>query len=53
MSTKKEKKKKIRVYFSMDSEIYAIFEKYVNDNLLDQSKVIEKLIEDYLKNNNK
>jgi metal-responsive CopG/Arc/MetJ family transcriptional regulator len=46
---KKEKKKKVRVYFSMDSELYDIFENHIDKNLLDQSKVIEKLVEDYIK----
>lgn len=43
------KKKKVKVYFSMDEEIYQNFEKYIDENLLDKSKVIEKLIADFLK----
>ena len=46
---KKEKKKK-RVYFSMDEELCKRFEKYVEENLLSQSAVIEKLIEEFMKN---
>lgn len=46
----KKEKKKMRVYFSMDSELYDKFKNHIDINLLDQSKVIEKLIEDYLKN---
>ena len=51
MNIKKEKKKKIRVFFTMDSDIYDMFENHIDKNLLEQSKVIEKLIEDFLKNN--
>ena len=46
----REKKQKIRVFFTMDSELYDKFEKYIDKNLLDQSKVLEKLIEDFMKN---
>ncbi len=48
---KKEKKKKIRVFFTMEPDLYSVFEKHIDENLLDQSKVLEKLIEDYIKNN--
>jgi len=51
MNIKKEKKKKIRVFFTMGTELYENFKKHIDNNLLDQSKVIEKLIEEYLKNN--
>jgi hypothetical protein len=47
----KKRKEKIRVFFTMDPEICAQFQKHIDENLLDRSKVIEKLIEDYLKNN--
>lgn len=50
MNTKKEKKKK-RVYFSMDEQILVQFEEYIEKNLLSQSAVLEKLVEDFLKNN--
>lgn len=33
----------------MDPDKYEEFKKYIDKNLLDQSKVIEKLIEEYLK----
>lgn len=52
MVEKKEKKKK-RVYFSMDEELCDKFEKYIEDNLLSQSAVLEKLVEDFMKNNKK
>jgi len=44
-----KKTKKVRVFFTMDFELHNFFDKYIDDNLLDQSKVIEKLIEEYLK----
>lgn len=50
MNMKKEKKKKIRVFFTMDPDLHEMFEKHIEENLLDQSKVIEKLIEDFIKN---
>ena len=53
MGTKKEKKQKIRVFFTMNSELYTEFEKHIDNNLLDQSKVLEKLIDEYLKNKEK
>jgi len=49
MNTKKEKKKK-RVYFSMDEKLLIKFEEYIEENLLSQSAVLEKLVEEYLKN---
>lgn len=48
MNTKKEKKKK-RVYFSMDEKLLIKFEEYIEENLLSQSAVLEKLVEEYLK----
>ena len=48
----KEKKKKCRVFFTMNSKLYDNFQNHIIENLLDQSKVLEKLIEDYLKNKN-
>jgi hypothetical protein len=43
-------KKKIKIYFSMNPDLYELFEKHIDQNLLDKSKVIEKLIEEYMKN---
>ena len=34
----------------MDPDLHQLFEKHVDDKLLDKSKVIEKLIEEYMKN---
>lgn len=49
MNSKKEKKKK-RVYFSIDKELCDRFEKHIEDNLLSQSAVLEKLVEEFMKN---
>jgi len=46
------KKKKIKVYFTMDEELYNEFEKHVEKNVLDRSRLIEKLIAEYLKKTN-
>jgi len=45
------KKKKKRVYFSMDEQLLSKFEEHIEKNLLSQSAVLEKLVEEYLKNN--
>jgi hypothetical protein len=47
---KSKTKRKLKIYFSMDPDLYGIFEKHIDQNLLDKSKVIEKLIEEYMKN---
>jgi metal-responsive CopG/Arc/MetJ family transcriptional regulator len=47
------KKKKIKVYFTMDEELYKDFEKHIEDNILDRSRLIERLIEEYLKRKQK
>lgn len=47
---KTKTKRKLKIYFSMDPDLYEIFEKHIDQNLLDKSKVIEKLIEEYIKN---
>jgi metal-responsive CopG/Arc/MetJ family transcriptional regulator len=47
---KAKTKRKIKIYFSMDPDLYENFEKHIDQNLLDKSKVIEKLIEEYMKN---
>jgi hypothetical protein len=48
---KTKTKKKLKIYFSMDPDLYELFEKHIDQNLLDKSKVIEKLIEEYMKKN--
>ena len=47
---KEKTKRKIKIYFSMDPDLYEKFEKHIDENLLDKSKVIEKLIDEYIKN---
>ena len=47
----KNKTQKIRVFFTMNQDINSIFEKYINDNLLNKSKILENLITEYLKKN--
>lgn len=47
---KTKTKRKLKIYFSMDPDLYEIFKKHIDQNLLDKSKVIEKLIEEYIKN---
>jgi hypothetical protein len=43
-------KRKLKIYFSINPDLYELFEKHIDQNLLDKSKVIEKLIEEYMKN---
>lgn len=47
------KKKKKRVYFSIDGELLEKFERYIEENLLSQSAVLEKLVEEFMKNKEK
>jgi len=47
------KKKNVKVYFTMDEEIYKEFENYIEENIIDKSKLIEKLIIKYLEENKK
>ena len=44
-------KRKIKIYFSMDPDMYKIFDDHINKSLLDKSKVIEKMIEEYNEKN--
>ena len=46
---KNKVKRKLKIYFSMDADLYQIFEKHIDENLLDKSKVIERLIDEYMK----
>jgi hypothetical protein len=48
-SMKEKTKKKLKVYFSMNPDLHEIFEKHIDKNLLDKSKVIENLIDEYIK----
>lgn len=46
-------KKSIRVYFTMNRELYLKFEKHIEENTLDKSKLFEKMIAKYLEENEK
>ena len=52
MNTKKEKKRK-KLYFSIDVNLCEKFEKYIEENLLSQSAVLEKLVDEFMKNKEK
>lgn len=45
-----DKKKKIKVYFSIEKELNEKFDKIIEDKLLNKSKLIESLIKIYLEN---
>lgn len=44
------KKRKERDYYTLDKELYVRFLKHIEDNNINKSKLIEKLIEEYLNN---
>lgn len=44
---------KVKVFFTMSKELNIEFEKYIEDNLIDKSKLLEKLIENYISDNKK
>ena len=46
-------KRKVKVFFTIDPDLYTEFEKHIDDNLLDKSKLIEFLIREYMNNNEK
>ena len=46
-----EKKRKVKAFFTIDPDLYKEFEKHIEDNLLDKSKLIESLIKKYLDKN--
>lgn len=48
---KKIKKVKIKHYFTLDEEVNNIFMNYININIIDKQKFIEKLIKDFINNN--
>jgi hypothetical protein len=41
-------KRKVKVFFTMDSELNTEFEKHIEDNLLDKSKLMEYIIKKYM-----
>lgn len=46
-----KKKRKSRDFYTLNKELYDKFIKHIEDNNLNKSKLIENLIEEYLKNN--
>lgn len=46
-------KKKVKVFFTLDSEVSELFDTYIDDNLLDKSRLIEHLIKEYLQSKKK
>jgi hypothetical protein len=46
-------KRKVKVFFTMDTELNDMFEKHIEDNLLDKSKLIEFIIKKYMENKEK
>ena len=45
-------KRKVKVFFTMDPELYKEFEDILNSKLLDKSKLIEHLIKEFIDKNN-
>ena len=45
------KKKRVKVFFTLDPEVSSEFEKVINEKLLDKSKLLEHLIVEFIKNN--
>lgn len=41
-------KRKVKVYFTMDPDLLQEFEKIIDSELLDKSKLIEFLIKEYI-----
>jgi hypothetical protein len=42
-------KRKVKVFFTMNPDLYVEFEKILEDKLLDKSKLIEHLIDEFIK----
>jgi metal-responsive CopG/Arc/MetJ family transcriptional regulator len=43
-----KKEKKAKIYFSLDAELNRIFQKHIEDNVIDRSKLVEILVKKYL-----
>lgn len=48
--TKTEEEKKHKIYVSLEPEVGREFDKYLEDTLIDKSKLVNKLIKDWLEN---
>jgi metal-responsive CopG/Arc/MetJ family transcriptional regulator len=46
-------KRKVKVFFTIDPDLYEQFEKHIDDKLLDKSKLIEFLIREYMNDESK
>ena len=44
-------KRKVKVFFTMNPDLYVDFEKILDQKLLDKSKLIEHLIDEFIKKN--
>jgi hypothetical protein len=47
-----KKERKSRDFYTLDKDLYDMFLKHIEDNNLNKSKLIETLIENYMKNLN-
>jgi len=41
-------KRKVKVFFTIDPDLYTELENHIENNLLDKSKLIEHLIKEYI-----
>jgi len=46
-------RRKVKVFFTIDPDLYKEFEKIIEDKILDRSKLIESLIKKYMEEINK
>ena len=46
-----KKEKKVKIYFSLDAGLNRIFQKHIEDNIIDRTKLIEILVKKYLEEN--
>ncbi len=49
MSNKKKTKNSVAVTISMEPELFEEFEKYVEDQFIDKSRLVSSLVMDYIK----
>ena len=51
MKEKKEKKKRVSLFLTIDSDIYEKFESVIKKKYINKSHLIDGLITDWIKNN--
>ena len=51
MKEKKEKKKRISLFLTVDADTYEQFELIIKKNYINKSRLIDGLITDWIKNN--